>query len=74
MKGTRNQANAAGVDWPLLLDRVFRSMRTRPIAWLLGIWLAGWALFGWQALHPASWEAVWGAVHKALSGQIGQVE
>ena len=36
------------------------------MAWLLTIWLVGWVLLAWRAIHPYSWEAVWGTLHNVV--------
>src|ERR1700730_11200109 len=64
---TKNKSLEGTEAWWLLLTAILKSMRSRPRVWLLAIWLAGWALFAWHVLHPTSWEAVWGALHNAVS-------
>src|SRR5438128_9728466 len=66
MSTTSKSTASPEATW-MWLDVLLRSMRSRPIAWLLGIWLAGWALFAWHALHPSSWGAAWGALHNAAN-------
>ncbi len=50
----------------LALSRLLKSIHSRPVVWLLSIWLAGWALFAWHIVHPSSWEAVWDTLHHAV--------
>jgi hypothetical protein len=61
--------------WWTVLTAILKSMKNRPIAWLLGEWLSGWALFAWHAIHPASWDTVWAIVNSALArAQDGGVQ
>lgn len=66
MSTTSKSTASPEATW-MWFDVLLRSMRCRPIAWLLGIWLAGWALIAWHALHPSSWEIAWGALHNAAN-------
>ncbi len=53
--------------WQAVLVTLIRSMRERPLAWLLAIWLIGWGLVAWHAINPPSWDAVWAALNNVLS-------
>ncbi len=64
---TRNRSSVGTEVWWVWLTAILKSMRSRPGGWLMSIWLAGWALFAWHAMYPTSWEAVWGALHNAVS-------
>ncbi len=64
---TRNRSAETTKAWWLLLTALLRSMRSRPLPWLLAIWLCGWALFTWHAVHPSSWGAVWSALHNTIN-------
>jgi hypothetical protein len=63
---TRNRSDGTPEVWWALLTAILKSMRNRPLAWLTGFWLCGWALVVWQAVHPASWDLVWGLVNSIL--------
>ncbi len=64
---TRNKSDGTSEMWWALLTAILKSMLNRPLAWLVGVWLCGWALFAWHALHSASWDGVWGMVNGSLA-------
>src|SRR5438445_478196 len=64
---TRGRSVAASEARWIWLAALLKSIRNRPIAWLLMIWLVGWALCAWHALHLASWETVWDTLYRAAS-------
>jgi hypothetical protein len=59
-------ANATAVDatWAVL-GSLLKSIRRRPLAWLLAIWLAGWGLYTWHIVHPTSWDTLWATLQSA---------
>jgi hypothetical protein len=57
-------ATTTDAAW-VALDRMLRSIRRRPLAWLLAIWLAGWAVYAWHIVHPSSWETLWATLQSA---------
>lgn len=50
-----------------MLTGILHSMQNRPMAWLMSVWAVGWAIFAWHFIHPASWDAAWGALNRAVS-------
>jgi hypothetical protein len=72
----RNKSDETMEAWWALLTGIVKSMRNRPMAWLAGVWLSGWVLFAWHAIHAASWDTVWGMVNNVLaraqSGNSGE--
>lgn len=66
MSTKNNRSDSTTEAWWAVLTAIVKSMRERPLAWLAGLWVCGWALFGWHAIHPASWDTVWGAVNSFL--------
>ncbi len=77
---TRRRQVVATEAWWMWLGKILRSMRSRPLAWLVAIWLTGWAFFAWHMVHPSSWETLWGILQKgitpqpAIQGQIGWLD
>jgi hypothetical protein len=72
---TRNKSDGTTEMWWALLTAILKSMRNRPLAWLVGVWLCCWALFAWHTVHPASWDGVWGTVNSVLArAQNGGVQ
>ena len=72
---TRNRSDNTSDAWWAMLTAILKSMRDRPVAWLVGMWLCGWALVAWRVLHSASWDGVWGTVNSVLvQGQNGGVQ
>jgi hypothetical protein len=71
----RNRSGNTTEAWWALLTAILKSMRDRPFAWLAGVWLCGWALIAWHAIHPASWEGVWSTVNSVVTrAQNGDVQ
>ena len=66
MSKMNNRSDSTTEAWWAVLTAILKSMRDRPLAWLAGLWVCGWALFGWHAIHAASWDTVWGAVNSFL--------
>lgn len=60
------QSDSTTEAWWAVLTAILKSVRDRPLAWLAGLWICGWVLFGWHAIHPASWDSAWGAVNSFL--------
>jgi hypothetical protein len=52
--GTRNKSTETTEAWWVLLTAILKSMRNRPVAWLVAIWLSGWALFAWHAIKEVA--------------------
>ena len=63
----KNRSGETTEAWWALLTAILKSMRNRPVAWLVGVWLSGWVLFAWHTIHLASWNAVWGTVNNVLA-------
>src|SRR6476660_294160 len=63
-----NPATATDAAW-LVLSRLLKSIRSRPVAWLLSIWIAGWGLFVWHIVHPSSWQSIWDTLHHIVAPQ-----
>lgn len=63
-RGISVSTTTTDATW-VALGRLLKSIRSRPVVWLLAIWLAGWGLYAWHIVHPISWDTLWATLQSA---------